>query len=810
MATHKVLYDFAGEEKKMLKVKAGELVTVTSSGNNWSTVQKGSTSGLVPASYLEAILPEEKSTHSKGSVFIAMFDYVGQAAYQIDIKKNDKLILRQVHTKDWYTMKNMSTGREGMVPASYVKQEETTNNNGVEPQSAEAIKDVLLSIDRAIDKIHVDATTAGGFYTAEQRSTLQTLVAHRQSVVNSSESKERTKSPNTMEASVSTFSSPSPIPMETTSSPVPREMSSSPSPSHKNKHRRKAPPPPQPTVEPLDLAGVQLREKEGGAGANRPQSELIINVSRPAPPPPTRTVSLSKHTPSPSHIVKESEKKEEEGKKEGGVMVIDMAAQKEELRDSREQSVECDDNSSQSSDGATLPVGGISPKTKQRLTSYLNRVGQPGNQLETLSESEGFGKKLNLPTEFSNDTALELIDVIRNRTGLSHPKSALALEGVLGFLEEKVPEIAPVMDGLLASLRASQAKEEDNSLSEDNEDLKRLKHIFFEMREARDDSQQRGWAVRDDSEIISQYLEELLQILYDADPIVSKAAIQEDKYENILVLISYYQLEPRVQLRILLLKVFGACCTLDQEVVSVMLQSVLPNELGHDIQINTNETQKVLFSSIVCTMMFSTAEDVPLPVYDQWSAEFVKFLLDNIEDPPESDVNDELPDAFLNMILSFNQHFEYPSTNIVMQVLKVFDNPRSFSEKLMLLVNRGEDPVSIVKPCCPDSLTKILLDLFSDPLTSGVFYTTDLKVLIDIISRQLHDLAPGDKSRSHYIELLQRLITNTQYTDHHHRRSDLTSCLKRILREEGEESIPDQGAIKKLLETFPGLFDGSS
>ena len=27
------------------------------------------------------------------------------------------------------------------------------------------------------------------------------------------------------------------------------------------------------------------------------------------------------------------------------------------------------------------------------------------------------------------------------------------------------------------------------------------------------------------------------------------------------------------------------------------------------------ETEKVLYSSIVCTMMFSTAEDVPLPVY---------------------------------------------------------------------------------------------------------------------------------------------------------------------------------------------------
>lgn len=41
----------------------------------------------------------------------------------------------------------------------------------------------------------------------------------------------------------------------------------------------------------------------------------------------------------------------------------------------------------------------------------------------------------------------------------------------------------------------------------------RLKEIFFEMQEVRDDSQQRGWAVRDDSEAIGQQLEELLQIL---------------------------------------------------------------------------------------------------------------------------------------------------------------------------------------------------------------------------------------------------------------------------------------------------------
>jgi hypothetical protein len=57
-------------------------------------------------------------------------------------------------------------------------------------------------------------------------------------------------------------------------------------------------------------------------------------------------------------------------------------------------------------------------------------------------------------------------------------------------------------------------------------------------------------------------------------------------------------------------------------------------------------------------MMFSTGEDVPLPVYDQWNLDYVMFILDTIEDPPDSDVEDEIPDVFLNVLLSFNQHFE--------------------------------------------------------------------------------------------------------------------------------------------------------
>jgi len=53
--------------------------------------------------------------------------------------------------------------------------------------------------------------------------------------------------------------------------------------------------------------------------------------------------------------------------------------------------------------------------------------------------------------------------------------------------------------------------------------------------------------------------------------------------------------------------------------------------------------------------------------------------------------------------------------------------------------------VAITEPCCPNSLTKFLLDVFADRSTSGLFYTTDMMVLIDIVTRQLSDLGPGEE-----------------------------------------------------------------
>ncbi len=90
---------------------------------------------------------------------------------------------------------------------------------------------------------------------------------------------------------------------------------------------------------------------------------------------------------------------------------------------------------------------------------------------------------------------------------------------------------------------------------------------------------------------------------------------------------------------------------------------------------------------------------------DQWDVNYVMFLLDAIEEPPAHDHEEQLPDAFLNMVLAFNQHFPDPASNLVMRALKQRPNPRNFSEKLMFLINRGGELHSL----CGHSLVYVQL-----------------------------------------------------------------------------------------------------
>ena len=62
---------------------------------------------------------------------------------------------------------------------------------------------------------------------------------------------------------------------------------------------------------------------------------------------------------------------------------------------------------------------------------------------------------------------------------------------------------------------------------------------------------------------------------------------------------------------------------------------------------------------------------------------------------------------------------------------------------------------------CPNSVLKFVTDIFSSRDTSDFFYTADMKILIEIVLRQLADLSPGAGVRQQIIPLHVHIIVLT-------------------------------------------------
>ncbi|XP_078465619.1 NCK-interacting protein with SH3 domain isoform X1 [Lampetra planeri] len=418
---------------------------------------------------------------------------------------------------------------------------------------------------------------------------------------------------------------------------------------------------------------------------------------------------------------------------------------------------------------------------------------------------------------------VELTELVRRNTGLSYELSRVAIGTVVGHIRDTLPDTADIMEDILLSLLTQQAEEEEEEKAPSEADLQelpeglecqdvtRLNVIFTDLARHKDDAQQRSWALHEDEAVISSYLQELLSILTDANPDVSRRMCKRDDCEPVLSLVSYYQMEHRVSLRLLLLKVFGAMCSLDANIISALLNSVLPMELARDMQTDTKEHQKLCYSTLLLTMVFSMGEPLPYHHYDHLNESFMGFVLDVTENGLPSDTSDQLPDLMVNLLLAFNLHFQVPSSNVIMETLARRLNIKTFSEKLLLLLNRGEDPVDMFEhaPRPPHSVLKFLQDMFCERETAAIFYHTDMLVMIDIIVRQLSDLSAGDKMRMEYLSLMLAIMRSTDYVQHSHRGGDLRACFRRIAAEEGGEGDQhcrmDRDIVCQICTEFPAF-----
>ncbi|KAK2529501.1 Nckipsd [Columba guinea] len=744
-------------------------------------------------------------------MYRALYSFRSAEPNSLPFAAGETFLLLERSNQHWWLVTRAGSGETGYAPASYLQRLQVLEQDVV-----------LQSIDRAIEAVHNAAMKNGGKYNLEQRDVLQKLIHHRKETVS-----RKGHSPAPQGTVMTQSSSDHHLDVARQPNGVCRtgyeRHHSLPNTEFEEEDeglyqippqpRRAAPvtPPPPEKRRNAQIAGPVKNAVEiipGSASSassisttsldtlytasSASETALPTATSSPAntpPPVPSRSVHTtitrnldagSRYGTSP----KDGASKSPQSKRAAPAPPAEGGTQRSHTVDG--------EKASQVKKAAPAAAASLDAFSSLCLEEKKAATVEP-------VPPEPSGLVASVPKTIG----AELIELVRRNTHLSYELSRVAIGVVIGHIQSSVPATSSIMEQILISVVESKNLSAGLPSGQICHDEQRLEVIFADLARHKDDAQQRSWALYEDENVICCYLEELLRILTDADPEVCKKMCKKNEFESVLSLVAYYQM--------LSVQLSGSFhFSADSRVCSQRLRFALLRLEALDLA----DHQKMCYSALVLAMMFSMGEPLPYHHYEHLNSQFVQFLLDVIEDGLPSDTTDQLPDLFVNVLLAFNLHIPVPEHNVIMTTISKHSNVKTFTEKLLLLLNRGDDPVCIFKhqPQPPHSVLKFLQDIFASKDTASIFYHTDMMVLIDILVRQIADLSPGDKLRMEYLSLMHAIIRSTPYLQHQHRLADLQGILQRILgeEEESQQCQMDKLIILEIYKEFPEISPGTS
>ncbi|XP_061075927.1 NCK-interacting protein with SH3 domain-like [Conger conger] len=431
----------------------------------------------------------------------------------------------------WWLGSRCSSGETGYIPASYIEKIQAPEHD-----------EVLQSIDRAIEGIHNTAMKNGGKYNLEQRDVLQKLIHHRKETLSR-------RSPTPANDKQKLPSSSSDLSLCHTPQP-PNGLSCG--------YGRQASEPRSETTEPGDegLYQVPLQarraapitppppEKRRGPRPPEPEGSGVIAPDGPgggAPSGAGRSPSASSASldSGSSHSVVSSD------------VSLPSAASSPPPIPSRARAPAppapapaVPSDSPQPPAEPAAPKKGPAPQPLQPAPSEgQSKAAESPLAPPAAAASPSCGPAHSAAVPMT--TGAELIELVRKNTSLSYELSRVAVGVVLGHLLSTLPQAVPALEQVLLSLVESKDRSAALPQGQVCHDEQRLEVIFGDLARHREDAQQRSWALYEDHALIACYLEELLQILTDADPEVCKRMCRANHSEPVLSLVSYYQMVRR-------------------------------------------------------------------------------------------------------------------------------------------------------------------------------------------------------------------------------------------------------------------------
>ncbi|CAG0912685.1 unnamed protein product [Notodromas monacha] len=415
----------------------------------------------------------------------------------------------------------------------------------------------------------------------------------------------------------------------------------------------------------------------------------------------------------------------------------------------------------------------------------------------------------------------ELVEAVRAETNLSHAGSRKAVAVVLKRLGESVRDLSDGLSPILQHLDESWSLAPD--LVSESRDAMRLRNAVNDLMVARFDDQQRGWHLHEDEPAILNCLDSILDIMSGADVAVTRHVVSEDSFSRIVDIVAYFQMETRRSIRLKILETLNLLCALEPKVIPVLLSSVLPLELIRqallvifllDIQSCKGDKERASRCVTLLATILSLGDRMPVHYFEQVTSNFLSWLVNHVVDD-KLDECDPMAEGLqihcFILLLGLNLQYPRPEGNPIISELRSVSQAQPLTERLLLHLNRGEDPLDLVEvegeKLRPDSVVKLLTDMFSDEKTSYLFYTNDVNAMLDMVLRILTDLPEDDVGKEPYLNLLHNVLAQTAYEENLHRVADISKCLKICLC--SEKSTPVAKMLsKKIVDRFPNVFPG--
>ncbi len=211
--------------------------------------------------------------------------------------------------------------------------------------------------------------------------------------------------------------------------------------------------------------------------------------------------------------------------------------------------------------------------------------------------------------------ARDLIETIRGQTGLSYDVAQATIHSVLSYISTNFSRLDRNVPALMCELERSSSEllQEPKEVAK-SQDYRVLEKLFEDLTKCKEDDQQRNWMLYEDEAKIANMLNHVCDRLQNAPSNASLQVLKRFKYFYVNNLIEYFQMEVRWPLRRLLIEAFLLMASLDSNIISLMLSSVLPLELVQDIyqtKVRLHESQQTRTLTRARVAFWKTQSRVP-------------------------------------------------------------------------------------------------------------------------------------------------------------------------------------------------------